>query len=68
MEFDRATGNFIVTIRMTLNQYAKFAQHQRIADLNKMKFDKESGDFFVPVYLTPTEYGDYVKDQVLPVR
>ena len=66
--FDKSTGNFLVTVKMTPEESGIFAQQQNIADVNKLVFDKTSGLFFVPVYLMPEEYGQYAQDQVLPSR
>ena len=66
--FDEETGNWVVYLTMTPDQYARFAQDQVIADIDRVTFEKESGEFLVPVYLTGHEYGKYTLDKSLPHR
>ena len=66
--FDKDTSNFIVTVRMTPEEYGRMAHEQVIVDLNKMVFDKENGQFVGPVFMSPEEYSNYAKDKRLPYR
>ena len=68
VSFDKKTGNFIVTIRMSPEQYGRFAQEETIPDLDSLVFEKETGQFVVPVYMSPEEYGIYVQEKTLPTR
>ena len=66
LAFDKSTGNFIVNVKMTPEEYACFAQEQTVADLDKLVFNKDIGLFIVPVYMTPEEYSRYAQNDMLP--
>ena len=67
-EFDDMTGNFIVNINMSPEQYGRFAKQYTVADLDSLEFDKTSGQFAVPVFISPDEYIDYAKHRIIPSR
>ena len=66
--FDKSTGNFIVKIRMSSKDYARFAQEEIIADMDSLVFDSQMKQFIVPVYMSPEEYSKYAQDNTLPNR
>ena len=66
--FDKATGNFIVWVKISPEVYSRIAHDEVIADMNSLVFEKEMGLFAAPVYMSPQEYGNYVKDQKLSSR
>ena len=66
-KFDNTSGNFIVTIYMTPEEYANLAQQQNLSDTN-WEFNKNTGVFQMVVSMTPEEYGKYAQDKVIPLR
>ena len=68
VKYDKDSGNFIVTVQLTPEQYTRSAQEQTIANINNVDFDQQSGKFCIAIYMTPDEYGDYIKDNTLPKR
>ena len=59
--FDQETGNFIIRLEMTPEEYALFAQTHNIAEIvSKFDFNKKCGKFEIDVSLTPDEYLTYV--------
>ena len=68
VEFNKATGQFIVKVKLSHDQYGRCCQYQTIADLDQVVFDKGSGDFIVPLSMSPDEYAKYMQDESLPAR
>ena len=68
VDFDTDSGNFIVPVRMSAQQYGRFAQEEPIADIDSLEFDQEAGQFIVPVFMSLDEYRIYAKNEQFPTR